>query len=172
MTENHVNVKQMMRWDWSMTRWDEAKQYSVLLLGGLIKMDGNGGFFLNFEIKKLKFDFQEIVCKNNFLFKLKFNWKKRKISKYYITVDTKLTNKPYLSNMIFHESLIFDLASSTCLKTADEDKFIQRKPTQPTAVLTNPKGQYLRALLLRKSEKLRTLYYEFTILLTQTSKDG
>ena len=45
------------------------------------------------------------------------------------------------------------------LKTADEDKFIKRKPTQPTEVLTNPKGQYLRALLLRKSVRLRTPYY-------------
>jgi hypothetical protein len=50
-------------------------------------------------------------------------------------------------------------AVSACLKTADEDededKFIQRKPTE---VLTNPKGQYSPALLLRKSEKLRTPY--------------
>ena len=40
-------------------------------------------------------------------------------------------------------------AVSACLKTADEDQFIERKSTQPTEVLTNPKGQYLRALLLR-----------------------
>ena len=44
-------------------------------------------------------------------------------------------------------------------KNEANDKFIQRIPTQPTKVLTNPKGQYLRALLLRKSEKLRTPYY-------------
>ena len=44
-------------------------------------------------------------------------------------------------------------------KNAANDKFIQQIPTRPTKVLTNPKGQYLRALLLRKSEKLRTPYY-------------
>jgi hypothetical protein len=44
------------------------------------------------------------------------------------------------------------------LKTADEDKFIQRKVTQPTEELNNPKGQYLQTLLLKKSEKLRTPY--------------
>ena len=49
-------------------------------------------------------------------------------------------------------------AISDRLKTADEDKFIQRKVTQPTEVLTSPKGQYLRTLLLKKSEKLRTPY--------------
>ena len=49
-------------------------------------------------------------------------------------------------------------AVSDRLKTADEDKFIQRKVTQPTEELNNPKGQYLRTLLLKKSEKLRTPY--------------
>ena len=49
-------------------------------------------------------------------------------------------------------------AVSDRLKTADEDKFIQRKVTQPTEESTNPKGQYLRTLLLKKSEKLRTPY--------------
>jgi hypothetical protein len=46
-------------------------------------------------------------------------------------------------------------AVSDRLKTADEDKFIQRKPTE---ALTNPNGQYLRTLLLKKSEKLRSPY--------------
>ena len=47
-------------------------------------------------------------------------------------------------------------AVSDRLKTADEDdKFIQQKPTE---ALTNPTGQYLRTLLLKKSEKLRTPY--------------
>jgi hypothetical protein len=49
-------------------------------------------------------------------------------------------------------------AVSDRLKTADEDKFIQRKVTQPTEESTNPKGQYLRTLLLKKSETLRTPY--------------